>query len=66
MSVLQLNLELSNTDCIQMNLKLCFISLFSVICTLLAKMAKKFQIIVSAHVNIIQSQSKGLRLQAAL
>lgn len=51
MSVLQLNLQLSNMECIQINLKLCFISLFSVICTLLAKMAKKFQIIMSAFVN---------------
>lgn len=66
MSVLQLNLQLSNMECIQMNLKLCFISLFSVICTLLAKMAKKFQIIMSAYVNIIQTQSEELRLQAAL
>lgn len=66
MSVLQLNLQLSNMECIQMNLKLCFTSLFSVICTLLAKMAKKFQIIMSAYVNIIQTQSEELRLQAAL
>lgn len=66
MSVLQLNLQLSNMECIQMNLKLCFTSLFSVICTLLAKMAKKFQIIMSAYVNIIQNQSEELRLQAAL
>lgn len=64
MSVLQLNLQLSNMECIQMNLKLCFTSLFSVICTLLAKMAKKFQIIMSAYVNIIQTQSEELRLQA--
>lgn len=64
MSVLQLNLELCNMECIQMNLKLCFTSLFSAIYRLLAKMAKKFQIIVSAYVNITQSQTKnsGFRL----